>query len=66
MNTSPGVLAINLLGIGFNNKYVISSCSHFVTDTFENWQDVPNSPVKVTVGMFGCFVLPFVLRVGIQ
>jgi hypothetical protein len=50
---SPGVLAVNLLSVGVNNKYVKSSCSHFVTDTVENWQGFPPSPVKVTVGTLG-------------
>jgi hypothetical protein len=43
MNASPGVLAVNLLSVGVNNKYVKSSCSHFVMDTVENWQGVPST-----------------------
>jgi len=57
---------VNLLSIGVNNEYVKSACSRFLTDTVENWQGVPPSPVQATVGTFGCFVLPFVLRAVIQ
>lgn len=53
---SPGVLVVNLLSVGVNNKYGRTSSSHFVKYTVENLQGVPPSPVQVAVETFGRFM----------